>query len=177
MIECKEITMSDLATAPKPVRSTLEHRERLAALAQETEPTVFALRAQLPIQGRTDIPLAATEQFTVVLKTYASGGENTLHAHPNEDHSFIVMQGTARFHGKDGVIDTLDKNQGILIPAEVLYWFEAVSEEQLVMLRVGTRLSGAADGQARVNSGGTDIDPFTTENKQVDLVLSDSYFE
>jgi len=59
----------------------------------------------------------------------------------------------------------------------VLYWFEAVSEEQLVMLRVGTRLSGAADGQARVNSGGTDIDPFATENKQVDLVLSDSYFE
>jgi len=47
----------------------------------------------------------------------------------------------------------------------------------LVMLRVGTRLSGAADGQARVNSGGTDIDPFATENKQVDLVLSDSYFE
>ena len=169
--------MSDLGTATNPVRSTREHRERLAALAQETEPTVFTMRAQLPTQGRTDIPLAATEQFTVVLKTYASGGENTLHAHPNEDHTFVVMQGAARFHGKDGVIDTLGKNQGILIPAGALYWFEAVSEEQLVMLRVGTRLSGAADGQARVKSEGTDMDPFTAENKLVDLVLSDSYFE
>ena len=169
--------MSDAATAPNPVRSTLEHRERLAALAQETEPTVFTMRAQLPTQGRTDTPLAATEQFTVVLKTYASGGENTLHAHPHEDHTFVVMQGGARFHGKDGVIDTLKKNQGILIPAEALYWFEAVSEEQLVMLRVGTRLSGADDGQARVSSSGKDVDPFTPENKQVDLVLSDEYFE
>ena len=169
--------MSDAATAPNPVRSTLEHRERLAALAQETEPTVFTMRAQLPTQGRTDTPLAATEQFTVVLKTYASGGENTLHAHPHEDHTFVVMQGAARFHGKDGVIDTLKKNQGILIPAEALYWFEAVSEEQLVMLRVGTRLSGADDGQARVSSSGKDMDPFTAENKQVDLVLSDEYFE
>ncbi len=169
--------MSDAATAPNPVRSALEHRERLAALAQETEPTVFTMRAQLPTQGRTDTPLAATEQFTVVLKTYASGGENTLHAHPHEDHTFVVMQGAARFHGKDGVIETLKKNQGILIPAEALYWFEAVSDEQLVMLRVGTRLSGTDDGQARVSSSGKDMDPFTAENKQVDLVLSDEYFE
>ena len=169
--------MSDTATAPQPVRSTLEHRERLAALAQETEPSVFSLRAQLPAQGRTDTPLAATEQFTVVLKTYASGGENTLHAHPNEDHTFIVMQGAARFHGKNGVIDTLNKNQGILIPAKSLYWFEAVSEEPLVMLRVGTRLSGGDDLHARTNSDDSHMDPFTAENKQVDLVLSDTYFE
>lgn len=169
--------MSEAATAPTPVRNTQEHRERLAELARETEPTVFTMRAQLPTQGRTDTPLAATEQFSVVLKTYASGGENELHAHPFEDHSFVVMQGAARFHGKDGVIDTLQRNQGILIPANALYWFEAVGDEQLVMLRVGTRLPGGADGQARVNRDGTDMDPFTAENKQVELVLSDQYFE
>ncbi|MDA0262322.1 MAG: cupin domain-containing protein [Proteobacteria bacterium] len=168
--------MSDAATIPSPVRSTQEHRERLAELARETEPTVFNLRAQLPIQGRTDTLLAATEQFTVVLKTYASGGENTLHAHPNEDHTFVVMQGAVRFHGKDGEIDTLRTNQGILIPAGALYWFEAISQEQLVMLRVGTRFGDAPDGQARVNLKGAAMDPFTTENKQVDVILSDEYF-
>ena len=169
--------MSDAATLPGPVRNTQEHRERLAELARESEPTVFALRAQLPTQGRTDTPLAATEQFSVVLKTYAAGGENTLHAHPFEDHTFIVMQGAARFYGKDGVIDTLSKNQGIMIPANALYWFEAVSGEQLVMLRVGARKPGAEDGLARVNSDGADMDPFTKENKQVEVILSDQYFE
>ena len=87
------------------------------------------------------------------------------------------MQGAARFYGKDGVIDTLSKNQGIMIPANALYWFEAVSGEQLVMLRVGARKPGAEDGLARVNSDGADMDPFTKENKQVEVILSDQYFE
>ena len=34
-----------------------------------------------------------------LIKVYASGGENTLHAHNNEDHMFVILQGTAIFHG------------------------------------------------------------------------------
>ncbi len=160
-----------------PVSSSREHRERLAELARNTEPTVYAMRVQIPAQGRADTPLAATERFTVVLKTYAEGGENALHAHPTEDHTFVVMQGAARFHGKDGEIDTLRARQGILIPAGVLYRFEALEGEPLVMLRVGAHLTQTGDSQTRVNASGGPMDPFTAENKQVELVLSDRYFE
>ena len=59
----------------------------------EGKPTFFKLEAQLPKQGRTDTPLAASDKMWVVLKTYAADGENGLHAHPNEDHTFIVLQG------------------------------------------------------------------------------------
>lgn len=56
-------------------------------------PTFFKLEAQLPTQGRTNIPLASSQTMWVVLKTYASGGENELHAHPHEDHTFVILQG------------------------------------------------------------------------------------
>jgi quercetin dioxygenase-like cupin family protein len=36
----------------------------------------------------------------VVLKTYAADGENGLHAHPSEDHTFVVLQGEAPFMGR-----------------------------------------------------------------------------
>ena len=57
------------------------------------------MEAQLPQQGRTDTALAASEKMWVVLKTYAAHGENGLHAHPNEDHTFVVLQGEATFYG------------------------------------------------------------------------------
>ena len=62
---------------------------RVKAKAQivEGKPTFFKLEAQLPQQGRTDTPVAASEKMWVVLKTYAVAGENGLHAHPNEDHT------------------------------------------------------------------------------------------
>jgi hypothetical protein len=31
------------------------------------------------------------------VKTYAADGENRLHAHPNEGHTFVVRQGEATF--------------------------------------------------------------------------------
>ena len=46
--------------------------------------------------------LAATRNMTVVLKTYAAGGENGLHAHTNEDHVFLILEGGATFYGPKG---------------------------------------------------------------------------
>ncbi len=68
----------------------------------DARPSFFRLEAQLPKQGRTDTPVAASDKIWVVLKTYAADGENGLHAHPNEDHTFIVLQGEATFYGPNG---------------------------------------------------------------------------
>ena len=62
-------------------------------------------------QGRTDTVLAATEDLSVRLKVYSSGGENELHAHPTEDHVFVILQGSARFYGPDEKPKTLHETR------------------------------------------------------------------
>ena len=85
------------------VEGTEDMRAQIDAQASvKGQPTFFHLSAQLPRQGRTDTPMAATDRMWVVLKTYASDGENELHAHPNEDHVFLVLQGEAEFFGPKG---------------------------------------------------------------------------
>ena len=85
-------------TAPI-VKSTAEWLAEMQRLSQRTTPSFFHLRCQLPKAGRTNQVLGATRMMSVVLKTYAEGGENELHAHVNEDHFFLIMEGTAEFFG------------------------------------------------------------------------------
>ena len=54
----------------------------------------------------------------VVLKTYAADGENGLHAHPSEDHTFVVLQGEATFYGPNDKTRTIGKNEGVPLPQE-----------------------------------------------------------
>ena len=65
-----------IAQSPEDLRASVK------AQIVEGKPTFFKLEAQLPKQGRTDTPLAASDKMWVVLKTYAADGENGLHAHP-----------------------------------------------------------------------------------------------
>ena len=84
---------ANIAQSPEDLRT------KVKAQVVGGKPAFFKLEAQLPRQGRTDTPVAASDKMWVVLKTYAADGENGLHAHPNEDHSFVVLQGEATFYG------------------------------------------------------------------------------
>ncbi|MEM1172191.1 MAG: cupin domain-containing protein [Cyanobacteria bacterium P01_H01_bin.35] len=75
--------------------------------------------------------------MSVRIKCYAQGGENVLHSHPGEDHTFVVLAGKARFFGKDGEVGVFTKNQGILLPRGSFYNFQTCGDEPLVSLRVG----------------------------------------
>ena len=101
------------------------------------KPTFFSLKAQLLDAGNTEEPLPVGDHLWLKIKVYAKGGENKLHAHPHQDHSFIVLDGRARFHGPRGEERELGRNDGILLPAGSYYWFETISEEPLVILRLG----------------------------------------
>ncbi len=68
--------------------------------ATAKKPSFFKMRAQLLDQGRTNTALARTDNMWATLKVYASGGENGLHTHPHEDHTFIVLQGSARYYDR-----------------------------------------------------------------------------
>ena len=75
---------------------------KLDKKATAKKASFFKMRAQLLDQGRTNTLMAKTDNMWATLKVYASGGENGLHTHPNEDHTFLVLQGKARYYDADG---------------------------------------------------------------------------
>lgn len=159
-----------------PMLSGQALHDRQCELAENTEPSAFKLTAQLLEQGRTDSPLAATEDLALRMKVYASGGENTLHAHPTEDHSFIILQGEATFQGKDGELAKLGVHEGIMLPKGSLYSFLATSEEPLVMLRIGTPNVAKQGQKNRTSANGSYMAGDSKENKKVPVVFREGAF-
>jgi quercetin dioxygenase-like cupin family protein len=106
--------------------------------------TTFDLRTPLLQQGITTDWRAKTEHLSIAVKVYADGGENRMHAHNYEDHSFVVLAGQATFHvGTDENVKVLNKWEGIVLPRDTEYWFQSTpSEGNLVMLRIAARIPG-----------------------------------
>jgi mannose-6-phosphate isomerase-like protein (cupin superfamily) len=136
----------------------------------------FRLRAPLLSQGRQDTVLAESGLMQLRMKVYAEGGENTLHTHTQEDHSFIILQGQARFYDKDGNSEVYGRNQGVLLPRGAYYWFQSCGDEPLVMVRVAARTE-----EYRSSRTGPDGKPMagdSAENKQVEpIVIPGAFYE
>lgn len=145
-------------------------------LAANTKPHIFSLKGQLLAQGRTDSVLAATDDLTIRLKIYASGGENELHAHPSEDHSFMILQGSAKFFGPEDEEIELGKYEGIMLPRGNYYKFFATSEEPLVMIRVGNPSHHKMPPPNRLNIDGNEMKGDSKENKSVEIIYKDEFF-
>ena len=166
-----------LTAMKKPSISSKSIFEDQVAATQTAKPTLFDMKAQMLAQGRTDTVLAATEDLSVRLKVYASGGENELHAHPTEDHVFVVMQGSARFYGPDGETQDVAAHQGFMMPKGLLYRFHATStDECLVMLRVGTPNFQKQEKIDRTDRDGKPLVGDTKANKTVPVVFQDGVF-
>lgn len=165
------------ANVETPVTSIPEWRQKLRDKAKTTGPSFLHMHAQLPSVGRTNIVLGATPTMSVVLKTYATGGENEIHAHPHEDHVFVVLQGGAEFYGPNNETKLVKQNDCVLMPKGTLYRFQATEGEPLVMLRVGAIPDDSFDPLERVDAGGAPFSGFSAENKEVAPVLSDKWFE
>lgn len=141
------------------------------------KPQLFRMRAQLPKQGRGSALLAATDRMWVSLKTYAEGGENTLHAHTNEDHIFVVLQGRATFYGPGDEGVTFTRNEGILLPCGCTYYFHAEPGEALVLLRVGCLVDPDHSPWGRVGGDGKPLPGSSKENRSAPTEFSDSYYQ
>ena len=118
-----------------------------------TKPEFFRMRAQLLEEGNTETPLAVGEHLWLKIKVYAKGGENKLHNHSNEDHTFIVLSGRARFHGPRGEERELGPNDGIFLPKGCFYWFQTISDDPLVLLRVGATVAPDKHPDMRIMDG------------------------
>jgi len=171
--------MTDVTREVAPIIVNMDDwRSEMQRLSARTAPTFVHLHAQLPQQGRTNQILAASPNLSVVLKTYASGGENELHAHTNEDHAFLILQGGATFHGPQGETRKVRRHDCVLIPRGALYWFVADEDpDPLVMVRFGAAIDPSTDVNARVDANGKPFGGFSEANKEVPIVLGDQWFE
>jgi mannose-6-phosphate isomerase-like protein (cupin superfamily) len=112
------------------------------------QPEILTLRTQLVSDGHTKDLLARTDGVTFHIHCYGpKGGENGLHAHIDEDHIFVVLQGEAQFSGLEGPLPVLRKNQALMLPKGCFYSFSNEGTEPLVMIRFGAMDPKAAGGR------------------------------
>jgi mannose-6-phosphate isomerase-like protein (cupin superfamily) len=180
--------MSKIIEAPETLGDTVEyihqtegdHIQNLVAQrkipAGSKKPALFKLRAALPKQGRGHAFLGATDSMWIMLKTYAADGENLVHTHVNEDHTFIVMQGQAKFSGPNGEISVLKKHEGILLPCGSMYSFMAEGGEPLVVLRIGCHVDKTKPAWGRLDAKGVPLRGGAAENNTVPTVFLDGQF-
>jgi mannose-6-phosphate isomerase-like protein (cupin superfamily) len=159
------------AAENEPVRSTQHGLQIMEDLSRRKKPYAFSLKTRALKSGRTDAILAATPSQWIWLKTYASGGENALHAHVHEDHTFLILQGEALFKGPHGEELRLGANHGLTIPAGNVYCFEVTSKNNLVMLRIGSP-TGTGDPGYRVDENGQPLDAFVEAKESLNKSMS-----
>ena len=171
--------MQTLERQVAPIANSAEEwNNEMTRMALSKVPSFFHIRAKLPRKGRTNQVLGASRHMNVVLKTYASGGENEIHAHSNEDHVFVVLQGGATFYGPRNETREVAKNDCVLVPSGAYYWFQAKEEEPLVMLRIGAAIDPDGDILARVDLEGNPFNGYSEKNKEVPYELDDNkWFE
>ena len=97
-------------------------------------------------EGRSSDLLAVASQLWVHAKVYAEGGERGLHSHPTEDHLFFLLAGRALFHAAGGESFEVGAYDGVMVPRGVQYSFEAIGDENLVIVRVGAGASSERVG-------------------------------
>lgn len=160
----------------QPLNAATDIFKALDNLVRPDVPSFFTIAAHLPAAGRTDTPVAASENMTILIKSYASGGENELHAHPNEDHAFIILAGEATFYGPKGETKVVRKYGGVMLPYGVFYRFQSTGDEALVMIRMGCKSNSEEDVYARVDQDGQHFPGNSEANRQVPLALSGKWF-
>lgn len=132
-----------------------------------TQPQTFRLRIELMDEGSHRYMLAETGNMKIKIRCYAAGGgENAMHAHHGQDHSFIILQGQARFYYPGGQTRDLGRNEGIMLPSGCYYCFENSGDEPLVVLRFESITKDGGDPEIRLGLHGNQINPHTPENNR-----------
>jgi mannose-6-phosphate isomerase-like protein (cupin superfamily) len=150
-------------------------QKRESTLASSPPPSFFKLRAQLLKKGRSTELVSDTDNMRVHIKVYASGGENGLHNHTDEDHFHLVLEGSARFFGPRGEEVNCDRYEGIMLPAGSFYRFYATSEEPLVLLRVGCK-APSTSVHDRINIYGDPLPTDSPENGKGEVIARPGEF-
>ena len=152
--------------------------------ARKLEPTEkpktqkFSLRTPYMKQGRITQLVAETENMWIHTKINYEGGENEIHTHLDEDHSFIVLEGQMSVFDEKGNQIKVEKHQGVMIPRGAYYRYLNTGPENLVVIRVGSGIKGKPQGgvEMRVRPDGKPLIASSEENKTVEPIEDTRFF-
>lgn len=128
---------------------------------------VYSLKTPYMKQGRVTQLVAETENMWIHTKINAEGGENEIHCHLDEDHSFVVLEGQMSvFDEKDNEM-SVKQYQGVMIPKGTYYRYLNTGSGNLVVLRIGAGIKGQPQGgeEMRVRPDGRPLPSGSIENK------------
>ena len=138
----------------------------------------FSLRTPYMKQGRITQLVAETPNMWIHTKINAEGGENEIHTHLDEDHSFIVLEGEMSVFNEKGDEMKLKQYEGVLLPKGAYYRYLNTGDGNLVVLRIGSIVRDKPkQGQAtRVTPTGEEILGGSVENKSVPPIEDNRFF-
>jgi mannose-6-phosphate isomerase-like protein (cupin superfamily) len=145
---------------------------------EKTTPKVtrYSMKVPLLTSGRTNEVLARTATTEVRAKVYAEGGENGLHTHTDEDHTFFILDGEATFYDPEDRPTVVGKYEGLMIPAGAYYRFQSTGNTNLVLLRFGADLEPSEGSAPRLGIDGLPLEGKDPRNKAVPPVFSGATF-
>ena len=88
-------------------------------------------------RDRRVVTFARTDSMMVFMQVHKHSGESRLHKHPNTDAFWWVVRGKAAFHTTDHhLLAELGPEEGVLIPRDVPYYFNALGDDDLEILQL-----------------------------------------
>ena len=138
----------------------------------------FSLKTPYMIQGRMTPVVAKTENLTIQVKVNAEGGENEIHTHLNEDHSFIVLEGQMSIFDETGHETKVKRYQGVMVPKGAYYHYLNTGEGNLVLLRVSALVAGrpAPGKPTRIDTEGAGFHNAGARNKSLPPIVMEGKF-
>jgi len=128
-------------------------------------------------QGRVTQLAAQTANLWIHTKINAEGGENEVHTHLDEDHTFVVLEGQMSVFDEKGNELVVKPYQGVLLPRGAYYRYLNTGAGNLVVLRVGAASGKPEGGEAtRVRPDGRPILGGSVENKTLPPIVMPGKF-
>ena len=110
---------------------------------------LFRVDPALLASGKSSDYVVRSDVTLVEVQAAATGGETNMHSHTGLDGAWYVVSGRARFYTGDAehdeLIAELGPRDGVFVRRSTPYWFECVSEDNLILLHV------AAKAQSEMN--------------------------
>lgn len=127
----------------------------------------YSLKTPYMQQGRVTQLVAQTDNMWIHTKINSEGGENAVHCHLDEDHSFVVLEGRMSVFDEKGNEMTLEKYQGVMIPKGAFYRYLNTGDGNLVVLRIGCGINARPQGgeDMRIRPDGAPLPSDSAENK------------
>lgn len=145
-----------VATTGKPARKhDLKGADKKEAFHRDAESRIESFAFGTPADANNDrlnYYLAGSDILKGAVQVIGKGdGDLDLHYHPGGDGFWMVLQGKVRFYGPDGVIGEYGPLEGLLMPRNARYWFEAIDPHQdLHLLHITGKIQTKV-GKSRLN--------------------------